>query len=140
MSIVRIATSDQDIARCFPVMRQLREHLVEGEFVARVRLQENTGYRLALLEDRGDIRSVAGFRLLENLFSGRMMYVDDLVTDRSIRSKGFGREMLAWLIERARQDRCRSFELDSGVQRFDAHRFYLANRMIISSHHFRLTL
>jgi len=26
------------------------------------------------------------------------------------------------------------------VQRFDAHRFYLASRMIISSHHFRLKL
>jgi hypothetical protein len=29
-------------------------------------------------------------------------------------------------------------ELDSAVQRFDAHPFYLTNRMIISSHHFRL--
>ena len=27
-----------------------------------------------------------------------------------------------------------------GVQRFDAHRFYFVNRMVISSHHFRLTL
>jgi hypothetical protein len=29
-------------------------------------------------------------------------------------------------------------ELDSGVQRHDAHRFYLTNRMVISSYHFRL--
>jgi hypothetical protein len=48
--------------------------------------------------------------------------------------------MLDWLIERARGEGCQSFELDSGVQRFDAHRFYLSNRMIISSHHFRLKL
>ncbi|MGZ5023946.1 MAG: GNAT family N-acetyltransferase, partial [Chthoniobacterales bacterium] len=30
--------------------------------------------------------------------------------------------------------------LDSGVQRFDAHRFYLMKRMKISSHHFVLDL
>ncbi|MGZ5001726.1 MAG: GNAT family N-acetyltransferase, partial [Chthoniobacterales bacterium] len=30
--------------------------------------------------------------------------------------------------------------LDSGVQRFDAHRFYLMKRMKISSHHFSLEL
>jgi len=30
--------------------------------------------------------------------------------------------------------------LDSGVQRFSAHRFYLSKRMEISSHHFSLKL
>jgi hypothetical protein len=48
--------------------------------------------------------------------------------------------LLDWMIERAREENCKSLELDSGVQRFDAHRFYLTNRMVISSHHFRLVL
>jgi hypothetical protein len=30
--------------------------------------------------------------------------------------------------------------LDSGVRRFDAHRFYLNKRMNISSHHFSMVL
>lgn len=33
-----------------------------------------------------------------------------------------------------------TLELDSGVQRFDAHRFYLVQRMLNTAHHFRLTL
>jgi GNAT superfamily N-acetyltransferase len=66
--------------------------------------------------------------------------VDDLVTDEALRSKSYGRQMLSWLIDQARAEGCESFELDSGVQRFDAHRFYLSNRMIISGHHFRLKL
>jgi hypothetical protein len=45
-----------------------------------------------------------------------------------------------WLVGEARAAGCQSLELDSGVQRFDAHRFYLRNRMAISSHHFRLAL
>jgi GNAT superfamily N-acetyltransferase len=138
--VVRLAESDRDIAACFPVMSQLRQHLKQDQFVTRVRLQEQTGYRLAMLEDAGAVRALGGFRIVENLFSGRMFYVDDLVTDDRERSKGCGTQLIQWLIERARTEECQSFELDSGVQRFDAHRFYMANKMIISSHHFRLKL
>ena len=53
---------------------------------------------------------------------------------------GYGKTLLDLLTERAREADCQALELDSGVQRFDAHRFYLTNRMIISSHHFRLSL
>jgi GNAT superfamily N-acetyltransferase len=140
MSSIRIAQSDEDIAGCFQVMRQLRPHLLPGAFVARVRLQEKGGYQLAYLEADRQVQSVAGFRLIENLSRGRVLYVDDLVTDAESRSHGFGRELLGWLIERAQDRGCQSLELDSGVQRFAAHRFYLSNRMFISSHHFRLML
>jgi hypothetical protein len=43
-------------------------------------------------------------------------------------------------VAEARATGCAKLELDSGVQRFDAHRFYLRKRMIISSHHFSLEL
>ena len=136
--MITIAATDQDILRCFPVMRQLRPHLVEAEFVARVRLQEHEGFRLALLEEDGAVRAVAGFRILENLSAGRVLYVDDLVTDESRRSAGFGRRFLEWLRERARAEGCDKLDLDSGVQRKDAHRFYLANGMSIFAYHFRM--
>jgi GNAT superfamily N-acetyltransferase len=140
MPSIRSATADDDILRCFPVVQQLRTHLKAEEFLPTVRRQEAGGYHLALLEDGDEVRAVAGYRVMDNLVSGRVLYVDDLVTDSKARSKGHGRELLAWLTERAREAGCQHLELDSGVQRFDAHRFYLTNRMTISSHHFRLKL
>lgn len=140
MATARIAASDDEIRRCFPVMSQLRTHLVEAEFVARVRLQEREGWRLAYVEDGGRVRSVAGFRYLENLAAGRVLYVDDLVTDSGERSKGNGQALIDWLMAQARAHGCYTLELDSGVHRFAAHRFYLRNRMDISSHHFLLRL
>ena len=122
-------------------MQQLRPHLAETEFVTRVRRQADSGgYQLAFLEDGGAVSAVAGFRLIDNLAGGRILYVDDLVTDAGARSRGHGKVLLDWLADRARQEGCQFLELDSGVQRFDAHRFYLVNRMVISSHHFRLGL
>lgn len=142
MSSILIANteSDSDILRCFPVMHQLRPHLLEAEFVARVRRMHGEGFSLARLEEDGVVCAVAGYRFHEKLFSGRTLYVDDLVSATTRRSKGHGAKLLAWLVVQAKARDCDLFELDSGVQRFDAHRFYFRERMKIVSYHFALTL
>jgi GNAT superfamily N-acetyltransferase len=68
------------------------------------------------------------------------LYVDDLVTDEAHRSSGWGRQLLRWLTDEARRHACAKLVLDSGVQRVDAHRFYLANGMTLFGHHFRMDL
>ena len=135
------ACTPEAIARCFPVMRQLRTHFVdEKNFVAQVQRQRAEGFRLAFLEDSGGVRAVAGYRMSESLFAGRFCYVDDLVTDAAARSLGYGGALFDWLVAEARAAGCAKLDLDSGVQRFAAHRFYFTKRMIIASHHFSLEL
>ena len=135
------ACTPEAIARCFPVMRQLRTHFVdEKNFVAQVERQRAEGFRLAFLEDSGGVRAVAGYRMSESLFAGRFCYVDDLVTDAAARSLGYGGALFDWLVAEARAAGCAKLDLDSGVQRFAAHRFYFTKRMIIASHHFSLEL
>ena len=138
--LIANAESDADILRCFPVMAQLRPHLIETEFVARVRRMQAGDFHLARLEEDGVVCAVAGYRFHEKLFCGRSLYVDDLVSSGTRRSKGHGARLLAWLVEQARARDCELFELDSGVQRFDAHRFYFRERMKIASYHFTLPL
>lgn len=133
---VRIAKSDEEIARCFRVMQFLRPHLFEEGFVERVRSMEREGFLLAFLEDSGEVAAVAGYRMHDLLFSGRTLYVDDLVTDPKHRSKGFGKRLLAFLHDQAVENRCSTLTLDSGVQRFDAHRFYFREGMSILGYHF----
>ena len=133
---IQLAESDEAIIACFPAMHQLRPQLKESEFVERVRSQQEVGYRLAYIEDGGEVVAIVGFRVNESLAWGRFLYVDDLVTVESVRSRGYGQQLMDWLLALARDEGCAAFHLDSGVQRFGAHRFYLANRMDIRSHHF----
>lgn len=140
MHQIKVAESDAEISECFPIICQLRPHVADHEFVPRVRRQQHGGYCLARVSDNGAVRAVAGFRYLENLASGRLLYVDDLVTDESQRSKRWGEILFDWLVGQARTNNCDTLELDSGVQRFGAHRFYLRHRMDITSHHFRINL
>ncbi|MDA8363141.1 MAG: GNAT family N-acetyltransferase [Gammaproteobacteria bacterium] len=135
-----VANSEMEIRHCFLVMAQLRNKLDENEFVGRVQVQQREGYQLACLEDRGEVRSLAGFRLMMRLSHGKMMYVDDLVTAEDHRSCGYGSQLFAWLVRYAAAQNCAELHLDSGVQRFAAHRFYCARNMHISAHHFCLSL
>ena len=138
---IRLANTPEEIRHCHPVMLELRPPFQDPEqFVQRVLRQQKQGYLLAFLESEGDVRAVAGYRFLESLFSEKFLYVDDLVTRESSRSLGFGGDLLDWLIEQARVHGCENLELDSGVQRFDAHRFYFSKRMSISSYHFRIKI
>jgi GNAT superfamily N-acetyltransferase len=134
------AKTDAEILSCFPVMSQLRPHLVESEFVTRVRRQQQEGYTLVFLHQQNRVRSIAGFRIQECLYSGRFLYVDDLATDESARSQGLGGLLFDWLVDYGRTSNCDVLRLDSGVQRFAAHRFYLFKRMDILCHHFALKL
>ncbi len=140
MRTIQIATTDDEINRCFPVMHQLRPMLLAEEFVNRIKIQQAEGFQLAFLEEDGAVASVAGFRLQTLLWSGRTLYVDDLVTDAAQRSKGHGEAMLTWLIALAREADCTTFMLDSGTQRHEAHAFYFRNGLRISDFHFKLAL
>ena len=134
-----IANTDREIENCYAVMSELRPHITAGEFLERVRRQQKEGYKLACVVDE-EVKAVAGFRFGENLAWGRYLYVDDLVSKSMYRSKGYGGALFDWLVKLSREHDCDQFHLDSGVQRFGAHRFYLTKRMTISSHHFFIDL
>lgn len=121
-------------------MAQLRPHLTSDEFFQRVERQRQQGFLIAFVEDAGEVRCVAGYRFLENLAWGKFLYVDDLVTVEADRSRGYGQQLLAWLVQEAKAADCDQLHLDSGVHRFGAHRFYLGQRMDITSHHFAIKL
>ena len=137
---IKLAQEELEIQSCYAVMAELRPHVPPGEFVQRVKRQvEIAGYKLACLTD-AEVKAVAGFRISECLAWGKFLYVDDLVSKSGERSKGYGGALFDWLVEYAKAEDCDQFHLDSGVQRFDAHRFYLTKRMMIEGHHFGLKL
>lgn len=138
---VKVVKSDADIARCYPVMAVLRPHLAEADFVARVRqMEKDSGFTLVYVEDAGAIVAVSGFRVTDFLYSGKTLYVDDLIALESHRGKGFAEALMQWMEETARNIGCQTFSLDSGTQRHLAHRFYQRLKMAITSFHFEKKL
>lgn len=141
MTTIQQMSDPQALIRCYPVMAQLRPHMTAHTFVAQVQEQIATQHYhlVAVLVDDLPV-AVAGYRLGLNLAWGPFLYVDDLVTDEGHRSGGYGGQLMDWLVAEGRREGCAELHLDSGVHRFAAHRFYLAKRMDITSHHFGMKL
>lgn len=136
---IQIATTYDQIQSCYAVMQQLRPHLIkQQEFVEQVQRQLKEGYHLAYIEVDGEIKALAGFRFLEFLAWGKVLYIDDLITNTKTRRNGFGGQLLKWVIEQAKSKNCDQVHLDSGPQRHDAHRLYLNHGFKIIGHHFAL--
>lgn len=138
---VQKVESDSDIIATQRVMLQLRSALPPDAYLPTVRrMMYNDGYRLTAVYDNEEVRAVAGYRFMEMLYAGRIMYVDDLNTDECQRSRGYGKILMDWLKAEARSCGCAELHLDTGVHRENTHRFYFRERLTINCYHFRVLL
>ncbi len=137
---IKIAENDLEIMSCFETLSQLRPSLKKESFLSQMHKQGKEGYLLAYAEDAGKVVSVAGLRITECIAFRKFAFIDDLVTDENERSKGYGDKLFDWIKDFAIKNDCKELHLDSGVQRFSAHRFYFKKRMHVSCYHFALDL
>jgi GNAT superfamily N-acetyltransferase len=119
-----------------PVLLDLRPHLTPESFAEIYASGHTQGLRYLAAYDGDRCVGVAGWRFISTTFAVKKLYVDDLVTEPDGRSKGVGKALIAELERRAREAGCSVLDLDSGVHRFDAHRFYHREGLTISAHHF----
>ena len=123
------------LARAEAVHRQLRPQLPQ-DYAGKMRRVFAGGARMCVAVRGADVVGVAVHRIHENTFDGVQMYVDDLVSDEARRSQGVGKALLDHLQELARNAGCGKFNLDSGTQRQQAHKFYFREGMVVTSFHF----
>ena len=132
---IKIATA-QDVEKLIPVLIELRPHRTPEQLREMIISQINDGFKLVYAGNDTEAFAVAGFRTLDMLFSGKTLYVDDLVTHSNHRKKGYAGMLMKWMIQYAKENGYEHFSLDSGHQRKDAHRLYLNHGLDITAHHF----
>ena len=133
-----IASTDKELDDIAPVLLQLRPQYNKESLITQIRKQQANGFNIAYHVLDGQVSCVAGFVITEKLAWEKNLYVDDLVSDNSLRSKGAGKAMIDWLKNHAREQGCTQLHLDSGMQRKDAHRFYDREGFHRSSLHFSI--
>lgn len=121
--------------KCFPVFHELRPHLNQETFLAQWHDQSAEGYEIVAIESHGQIAAIAGFRELTTMAWGHILYLDDLATLPEYRGRGYATTLIQFLQQEVLARGCASLHLDTGVTRHDAHRTYLRNGFVISSHH-----
>lgn len=119
--------SNDEWLKAFPVMNQLRTDLTKDSYIDLLTEMRKQGYRLFALYEEDKIVCVAGVTFKVNFYNKRHLYIYDLVTDSSYRSKGYGHKLLEFIHQWAKDNGAEYVALESATQRTDAHRFYEDN-------------
>lgn len=125
------AESVDDVALCFPVMRELRPHLADAqELVRKVSRMRSQGYRLLAARRDGVAVGLAGYRLQEMLVHGPFVYVDDLVVTEAERRTQLGAKLLDEVGRVGRAHGCERLVLDTALTNVLGQRFYFRYGML----------
>ncbi|WP_205412199.1 GNAT family N-acetyltransferase [Sphingomonas crusticola] len=94
------------------------------------------GAGLIQLADEDKVCALAVWRAFHTTYCGYRLEIDDLVTDETQRSKGYGATLLAFIEAKARAMGCDTLTLNSGTHRTRAHAFYFREGLHIHAFHF----
>ncbi|MCC2524665.1 GNAT family N-acetyltransferase [Vibrio coralliilyticus] len=135
---VQFLEKNADYTSVLEVLMQLRPNYQLDSLSAQIDKQQLNGYQVVYVKSSEGVLAVAGFSVGEKLAWGKHIYIEDLVTNSQFRSRGVGKLLINWFKSYAIEHGCEQIHLDSGVQRFPAHKFYLREGFNIASHHFSI--
>ena len=136
---VHLVKLESELPFVAEVLLQLRPQYNKDSIIKQIKKQQKSGYQIAYVKSGENILCVAGFVVGEKIAWGKHIYIDDLVTNEKFRSSGVGSFIIDWFKSHCKELGCGQLHLDSGIQKFPAHRFYLRERFNIASHHFSIT-
>ena len=136
MSEIKYAKSDAEIESCWEVVQVLRPHLKKENFLPQVQEMMLDGYQMIFIAEGDAVAAFAGFRNMNMLYGGKIIYIDDVSTLPRYRGKGYASLLLDFIHKLAKKTGMNAVHLDSGYHRNDAHRLYLNKGYKIASHHF----
>ena len=120
--IIRELRQDE-LEQAYHIVKQLRTSVSLEDFIKTINTMKNTGYKMVCLFEDGKIVSFAGFERKLTLY-GDHIWVHELVTDINERSKGYGKLLLTYVENIAKEYSLKGIALSSRLEREDAHRFY----------------
>lgn len=122
--MIKELLQEKEWLEAFPVLNELRTHLNKSTYLNFLHSMREEGYKLFALYDNEQVVAVTGIAIRTNFYYGKHIFVYDLVTQSSQRSKGYGEELLSYIHQFAIRNGCGIVSLESGLFRAEAHRFY----------------
>ncbi|CAN7283400.1 GNAT family N-acetyltransferase [Rossellomorea sp. LjRoot5] len=121
---IKQLVTDEEWICAYEIMKQLRTDLTLERYMELAQDMRKDGYLLFALFVKDEIVSLAGVRKSINFYNKHHLYVYDLLTLPSYRSKGYGEELPEHIHFYTKSIGAEYVALESGITRNKAHRFY----------------
>lgn len=139
-SIVECKTDEQLEAAC-RLLRQMYPERSVADLRSQVQeMLDEGGWRMVgMFEDAQCVAAIM-VHVGRRLYSGKFIRMDSMVIDEGLRGRGAGKKLVDWVVDEGKRLGCEKMMLDSYVENFDAHRFFLREGMAIRGYHINKAL
>ncbi|ASK29045.1 GNAT family N-acetyltransferase [Chryseobacterium sp. T16E-39] len=129
-------TTDSEIQQCWEVISLLRPHLNKNNWKDIIgEMMANEKYYIAGIIENTQCVAFAGYRIMNSLHSGHIIYIDDLCTLESHRGKGLGSQLLKYVERIARSGDMDAVILDTDFTNNTAQKVYLKSGFQLAALH-----
>jgi len=138
--IIRQLDSLKDMLDLYPVIAHMYPDMSFDSYSDILKERVENGYNMVAVFDGEDCVSAAGFWFGIRFYCDRFLQLDNMVTVPEFRDKGAGTMALEWIKSLAKKEGCKRILVDSYVENFDAHRFFLREGFVIRGYHLNYTV
>lgn len=138
--MIRRLNSKSDFESFFPLISQLRKHLDKDSYFASLQKMIAENYELWGFVRDGKLLGFMGMREYTDFVRGTHLYIDDLVVDEAMRSRGIGAKLLEFAEQQARSRKLPSLRLACAIENTGGAKFYEKEKWIRRSHNFVKTV
>lgn len=121
---VVILRDESDLKNAFPVVQVLWPDLEYESFVDAISSMTGKGYTLFGLRIGSTIVSIAGVQEIQLLARGKVLWLFDMATLEKHQGKGYGKRLLSFAQQYARENGYSRLLLHTGMERENTIRFY----------------
>lgn len=138
--VVKEISTLEEMLEQLPLVQQLYPDMTKEKYEEMLRDMIPNSYTQVVVLDGEKCVGLSGIWFNTKLWTGKYIELDNVVTDKSHRSKGVGKLINDFAAEKAKQLGCRFIVLDAFTENRDAHRFYFRDGYVIRGFHFLKTV
>jgi len=136
LSFNRILKGEIDLI--IPLIQQLAITSIPAEILKeRFNQMFSQNYTCYGIFDKNKIIGVFGIWEMTRHYAGKMYEVDHIVIAEEYRGKGIGKQLFSFIDELARKNKAATVELNTYVENFRSHKFYMNEGYVIRGYHFQ---
>ena len=128
--------TEKNIPEILPLVSELNPNT--NSYILEERLKEM--FKMSYLcfgAYKGNILiAVCGAWVTVRLYSGKQVELDNFVIKPEYRSKGIGKELMQFIYSWAIENECNTCELNTYIENYGSHKFYINENFQILGYHF----
>lgn len=135
MQILELTTKESMLEQ-LPIIQHLYADFTLEKYKSLLNEMLPINYKQVIVQENNETTALAGFWIATKLWCGRYLELDNVIVYPNHRSKGIGKVITEYLVQKAIDNDCTIAALDAYTTNFTAQKFYMNHGFIPKGFHF----